>query len=61
MKKQFKTKLQLNSQCIRVLRGTLDAVHGGRPMLDDSVNRCVSDVCTDACTVACTGGCRVCG
>lgn len=61
MKKQFKTKLRLNSQCIRVLHGSgLDAVHGGA-LANDNTDRCPTGACTDGCTVNCTVGCRACG
>lgn len=53
MKKQFKTRLVLNSQTIRRLRNDgLPAVQGGRPV-DDSVDVCI--------TALCTAGCRGCG
>jgi hypothetical protein len=52
MKKQFKTKLVLNSQTIRRLQD----VKGGIPLnYSDGVCR------TDECTAGCTVGCRACG
>jgi hypothetical protein len=62
MKKiHFKTKLILNTQTIRRLGPTgLQGVQGGRP-IDDSILRCVTDLCTELCTANCTVGCRVCG
>lgn len=60
MKKQFKTKLILNSQCIRTLRGPgLREVQGG--IIRENTDACPTDACTEACTAACSGGCRACG
>jgi len=49
MKKQVKTKLRLNSQTLRSLRSSgLQAVQGGRPV-DDSIDVCLTDLCTAVC------------
>jgi hypothetical protein len=49
MKNQAKTKLRLNSQTIRSLRASgLQHVQGGRPV-DDSIDVCLTDLCSAAC------------